>query len=181
MCKKQGAVSHSSTEAEIIGLDAMVRMEGVPALNLWSQIVDVVTGKQPKGVDAATPAEAAYKKYDVISLQYCDYVPPSLPELLHNTKLFFMQDNDAVIKMVVKCRAPTMKHVPRTHRINIDWLFERIRMDPCIYGRYIHTKLQIADMLTKGNFAAEQWLFLLGLLRLGSPPEKLPPPPKPQP
>ena len=30
--KKQGAVSHSSTEAEIIALEATVRMDGLPAL-----------------------------------------------------------------------------------------------------------------------------------------------------
>ena len=33
-CKKQTAVSHSSTEAEIISLEAVVRMEGLPLLNL---------------------------------------------------------------------------------------------------------------------------------------------------
>ena len=31
MCKKQTAVSHSSTESEIISLDAGLRMDGIPA------------------------------------------------------------------------------------------------------------------------------------------------------
>ena len=180
ICKKQGAVSHSSTEAEIVGLDTMVRMEGIPALNLWSQIVDTVQGVVNLGTPAKDASQAAYARYDVISMEYVDYVPPSLPSFLHNTKLVFMQDNDAVIKMVVKCRAPTLKHVPRTHRINLDWLFERCRMDPCVFGRYIHTKQQIADMLTKGNFTAEQWEYLCVLLRLGPVPERKPPPPKPK-
>ena len=35
MCKKQTSVSHSSTEAEIISLDASLRMDGIPALTLW--------------------------------------------------------------------------------------------------------------------------------------------------
>ena len=35
MCKKQTSVSHSSTEAEIIYLDAGLRMDGIPALDLW--------------------------------------------------------------------------------------------------------------------------------------------------
>ena len=34
-CKKQTSVSHSSTEAEIISLDAGLRMDGIPALDLW--------------------------------------------------------------------------------------------------------------------------------------------------
>ena len=32
MCKKQGAISHSSSEAEVIALDAGLRMDGIPAL-----------------------------------------------------------------------------------------------------------------------------------------------------
>ena len=39
MCKKQTAVSHSSTESEIISLDTGLRLDGVPALELWDLIV----------------------------------------------------------------------------------------------------------------------------------------------
>ena len=39
LCKKQGAVSHSSTEAEIVALDACLRVDGIPALSLWDQIL----------------------------------------------------------------------------------------------------------------------------------------------
>ena len=35
MCKKQTSVSHSSTESEIISLDAGLRVVGLPALDLW--------------------------------------------------------------------------------------------------------------------------------------------------
>ena len=106
----------------------------------------------------------------------------SLPVLEANTKMVFVQDNDAVIKMVVKSRAPTLEHVPRTHRIDLDWLFERVSTDPSVFGRYIHTKLQIADMLTKGHFTAEQWVFLCSLVRVGPPPKMKPlPPPKEKP
>ena len=42
MCKKQTAVSHSSTESEIISLDAGLRLDGLPALDLWDQIVSVL-------------------------------------------------------------------------------------------------------------------------------------------
>ena len=38
MCKKQTAVSHSSTESEIISLDAGLRIDGIPALDLWDLI-----------------------------------------------------------------------------------------------------------------------------------------------
>ena len=170
ICKKQGAVSHSSTEAEIIGLDTMMRMEGIPGLHLWSQIMSTASGK-PRVLRKCAPKESAWAKYDTISTEYADWVPPSMPALEANTKLIFVQDNDAVIKMVIKSRAPMLKHVARTHRIDLDWLFERLNSDPAFYGRYIHTKLQIADMLTKGHFTSEQWNALCSLIRVGAPPK----------
>ena len=42
MCKKQTAVSHSSTESEIIFLDTGLRLDGLPALELWDLIVSVL-------------------------------------------------------------------------------------------------------------------------------------------
>ena len=42
MCKKQTAVSHSSTESEIISLDTGLRLDGLPALELWDIIVSVL-------------------------------------------------------------------------------------------------------------------------------------------
>ena len=44
MCKKQTAVSHSSTESEIISLDTGLRLDGLPALELWDLIVSVFGG-----------------------------------------------------------------------------------------------------------------------------------------
>ena len=41
MCKKQTSVSHSSAEAEIISLDAGLRMDGIPALDLWDVVTEV--------------------------------------------------------------------------------------------------------------------------------------------
>ena len=42
MCKKQTSVSHSSTESEIISLDTGLRLDGLPALELWDLIVSVL-------------------------------------------------------------------------------------------------------------------------------------------
>ena len=41
MCKKQTSVSHSSTESENISLDTGLRLDGLPALELWDLIVSV--------------------------------------------------------------------------------------------------------------------------------------------
>ena len=41
MCKKHTSVSHSSTEAEVISLDAGLRMDGIPALGLGDVVFEV--------------------------------------------------------------------------------------------------------------------------------------------
>ena len=40
MCKKQRSVSHSSTEGEILSLDAGSRMDGFPARDLWNLVTE---------------------------------------------------------------------------------------------------------------------------------------------
>ena len=42
MCKKQTSVSHSSTESEIVSLDAGLRMDGIPVLDLWDVVIEVL-------------------------------------------------------------------------------------------------------------------------------------------
>ena len=51
MCKKQSSVSHTSTESEIITLDAGPRMDGLSALDLWDIVVEVLRSKN----DTAQP------------------------------------------------------------------------------------------------------------------------------
>ena len=51
-----------------------------------------------------------------------------------------------------------------THRVSLDWLFDRIILDPKIQIRYIDTKHQMADILTKGHFTRDEWDNLLCLL-----------------
>ena len=43
MSKKQTQVSHSSTESEVISLDADLRMDGISALDLWDWVIEVFT------------------------------------------------------------------------------------------------------------------------------------------
>ena len=59
-----------------------------------------------------------------------------------------------------------MRHVSLTHRVALDWLFDRINLDPKIQIKYIDTKNQLADMLTKGNFTRDEWNHLLCLFNI---------------
>ena len=48
MCKKQGCVSHSSTEADVVALEIAVRIEVLTGLQLWDSVIDVYDGKRVK-------------------------------------------------------------------------------------------------------------------------------------
>ena len=61
-----------------------------------------------------------------ISLSNIDYVPYSVPERTSTAKLIIMEDNEAVIQMTKKGRSPNMRHVVRTHRVSLDWLWARL-------------------------------------------------------
>ena len=69
--------------------------------------------------------------------------------------------------MVMKGRSPAMRHVQRTHRVDLDWLFERFRIDPGLSIRFIGTKEQIADLLTKGRFTGSTWMQLCRCAQVG--------------
>ena len=71
-----------------------------------------------------------------------------------------------MLKMIIKDRSPTMRHVSRTHRVALDWLFDRINLYPKIQIKYIDTKNQLADILTKGNFTRDDWNHLLYLFNI---------------
>ena len=82
------------------------------------------------------------------------------------SQLYIFEDNEAVIKIIIKGRSPTMRHVSRTHRVAHDWLFDRINLDTKIQIIYVDTKIQLADMLTTGSFTRGEWDHLLRLLNI---------------
>ena len=51
-------------------------------------------------------------------------------------------------------------------RVALDWLFDRINLDSKIQIKYIDTKNQLADILTKGNFSHDEWNHLLCLFNI---------------
>ena len=63
--------------------------------------------------------------------------------------LLVLKDNEAVIKMIIKRRSPTMRHVYKTQRFALDWLFDRIQLDPQIQIKYIDTQKKMLTLKTK--------------------------------
>ena len=90
------------------------------------------------------------------------FVPSNVQFSHQEALLYVFEDNEAVIKMILKGRSPTMRHVTRTHRVALDWLFDRINLHSKIQIKYIDTKNQ----LTKGNFTRDEWNHLLCLFNI---------------
>ena len=158
MCKKQTSVSHSSPESEIISLDAGLRLDKIPALDLWDLNVFVLGNTIQTPDRSGQPVVNGDKDHGpnkrsqgmTIVFNRIDCVPSNVQLSHQEALLYVFEDNEAVIKMIVKGRSPTMRHVSRTHRVALDWFFDRINLDPKIQIKYIDTKNQLADILTKG-------------------------------
>ena len=86
MCKKQTSVSHSSTECQIISLDAGLRMDGLFALDLWDTVIEVLrstnnvqpkhTSVQETGADPDSKTETQHvtRKQKVDQVSEVDHV-----------------------------------------------------------------------------------------------------------
>ena len=154
MRKKQSSVSHKSTESEIISLDATLRLDGIPALDLWDLIVSVL-GNTTRNhdrtvrpvvntIEICSPLHTTHKRKQsrrlINDLDNVDFVLSNVQSSHQEALLYVFEDNEAMIKMIMKGRSPTLRHVSRTHRVALDWLFDRINLDPKIQIKYIDTK-----------------------------------------
>ena len=105
MCKKQTAVSHNSTESEIISLDTGLSLDRLPALELWDLIVSVL-GNVSHVSDRSGQSECdvhkhhkSQKKIDV--MEDIDSVPSNVQSSRQEALLYVFEDNEAVIKMII--------------------------------------------------------------------------------
>ena len=164
---RKNAVSHSSTESEIISLDSGLRLDGLPALELWDLIVSVHVNVSRVSDRSGQPDNDDHKHYKshnkIDVMKDIDADLSSVQSARQEALLYVFEDNEAVIKMIIKRRSPTVRHVSRTHRVALDWLFDRINLDSKIQIKYIDTKNQLADILTKGNVTRDEWNHLLNV------------------
>ena len=155
-------------------------MDGIPSLDLLDFLIEVFhsppnqinksEGQESQG-NLSRNTTLHMKKHNPtkrvnLDLTNIDRIPSSVAHSGSKAMLYIFQDNEAVIKMIIKGRSLTMRHVSRTHRVALDWLFDRINSDPKIQNRYIDTKHHLADKLTKGNSTRDEWNNLLHLFKI---------------
>ena len=106
MCQKQSSFSHSSKESEIISLDAGLRFDGIPTLDLWDLIVTVLHGNTvqiPAVVNGDKDYGSNKRSRRVVNvLDNVDLVPLNVQFSHQEALLYVFEDNEAVSKMIIK-------------------------------------------------------------------------------
>ena len=112
MCKKQTLVSHSSTQSEIISLDAGLRLDGFPALDLLDLIVSVL-GNTTQNQDrlgrpvvnkreACSPLHTIHKHKQsqrvINDLDNVDFIPSNVQSSHQEALLYVFGDNEEEVR-----------------------------------------------------------------------------------
>ena len=115
MCKKQTSVLHSSTESEIISLDAGFRLDGITALDLWDLIVAVLGNTYQSNQERRDPCTNLVRatphtiKKRITShgmiddLDNVDFIFSNVHFSRQEVFVLHFEDNEAVIKMKNWC------------------------------------------------------------------------------
>ena len=133
-------------------------MDGLFALDYCDMVIEVSrlsnnvqakhTSRQEIGavLDSQTKTQHVRRRQKVVQLSEVGYVPPPT-HILHKVNLCctIFEDSESVIKKIIRGRSPTMRHVSRTHRVVIDWMLDRITLEPKIQIKYVDIQNQLAD------------------------------------
>ena len=116
--QEQTVVSDRSTESETISLDAGLRLDGLPALDLWDVVIEVEWSTkhnvQPKHtsiqetvatLDSKTKAPKVKRRQKVGQLNDVDYVRTNTHSSHNESQLYIFEVTEAVIKMINKGRS----------------------------------------------------------------------------
>ena len=129
MCEKQTLVSHSSTDSEVISLDAGLRMDGLPPLDLSDLVIEVlhyssiqssIHGNLCRNEQSRKRSNTKMKKHingDDIELFNVDHVTTNAKPS-HVGALLHIFEDKAVIKMIVqgrKSHSETCVPYPQSH------------------------------------------------------------------
>ena len=110
--------------------------------SLWDLVIEVFHSV-PKRTDGPKrelrgnlSAVVKSNMHNTIPVKHTNVIPTNIDHIPSNTTnsgssamMYVFEDNEAVIKMIIKGRSPTMRHVSWTHRVALDWLFDRINLD----------------------------------------------------
>ena len=174
----QVAVSHCSAESENMSLDVVLTMEGIYQHCHWWWME---RAEEEGGEGSCVPrlshsfllretsrAQAASVIHHFIHLvtmssDMVENAPSNIPESSFPARLYNFEDNEAVIRIIIKGRCRTVRHVSRTHRVVLDLLYEQINLESSLSIQHVRITEQMADISTHGAVTTIQWMSLMRL------------------
>ena len=151
----QTAVSHSTPEAEIVAAAAALRKTGIPSMIVWAILKGDRTSTNARpglvpGAAAAvavrptnsTPisrgAQKAQAKRERKERQQLEQQERLLrePADQRKAKLYFHEDNEAMIQVCRHGRNPTMRHIGRVHGISVSFLHQEFGRSDTHLGHF---------------------------------------------
>ena len=129
MCKKEIAFLHSRSESGLFRLTVWMvhQLFGFGSVS-WEHY----PVSQPTETLSVTNARESISLIHILKsvFESIDHVLPSIPNSSHSTQLHLFEDNAAVTQVFDKGRrrSPNLRHVPGTHRVDLDWLFETVNV-----------------------------------------------------
>ena len=99
----------------------------LPALDLWD-LIDSVLGNTTQNHDRTVKSVVCRDKNHVHQQSRgmfnvsnnVDFVPSNVQFSHQEALLYVFEDNEAVIKIIIKGRSRTLRHVSRTHRVALE-------------------------------------------------------------
>ena len=113
-------------------------MNGIPALDLWDLVIEVLhfSSNQEQGHQECARRNLQRNKpsskhtntqiktqnqHNDLELYNVDHVSSDAISSRSGAMLYIFEDNEAVIKMIIKGKSPTMRHLSRNRRVALDW------------------------------------------------------------
>ena len=78
-------------------------------------------------------------------------------------KMQFLEDNQAAIRILTTGKSPALRHLDRTHRVSLAWLWETFK-DGHLDLIYINSEKEAADIFTKAFTDKDKWLHAIHLI-----------------
>ena len=165
-----------------ICLDAGLRMDGIPALDLGDWVIEVF-----QSAPNQTNSKIKYRETCRV-IPHQTSTPKTKPRFQPSTTIFIwtmfivcrrtrtfldlvpcctsLRITKPWLKWSSKAEVQQWDMYPEPTELLFDWLFDRIHLDPKILIKYVETKHQLADILTEGNFTRDEWNNLLHLFNI---------------
>ena len=133
-------------------------INGLPALQFWECVMQTLN-LHPSSVQREAEARchcthlqrSLFFLRTLITVRQLFSISPQL------TQLYLLEDNEAVIQMIMKGRSPSWRPGTRTHGVDLDWLFERTNLHHSVVFVKMRTNDQLADFFHQGSFSSQHW------------------------